>query len=249
MPVDAVVAPTSAARRSVMINRIRQEVAARKSSLDPVPLERVLDAMRGLEREAFVPKMRRRGVYLPVSLGIGHGQTISDAYVVALMIVAAQVGSDAKVLDVGTGSGYQAALLARLAGRVTSIEIVPALARQAARRLRRLGYPNVVVREGDGRLGDESAAPFDAIIVAAGGTSVPPALLKQLGPGGRMVIPIGPTQLEEQLLVITRERDGHQSTCTLGPAAFVPLTGKSDGSARPASSGSAWPFCFGRPVT
>lgn len=151
-----------------------------------------------------------------------------------------------------TGSGYQAALLGMLARRVTSLEIVPQLAREARKRLRRLGYRNVEVLQGDGYAGSPSHAPFDAIIVAAGAPIPPKPLLDQLKRGGHLVMPIGATALQEQLLLYSKEPDGSVSHCSLGLATAVPLTGKGIANARSAVASNDHPapaFCYGRPVT
>jgi protein-L-isoaspartate(D-aspartate) O-methyltransferase len=251
MPLDAMTLPTQAARRTFMLDRIKREVLKRRSSLKVAELDRVLAAMNHIAREKFVDKRARHDAYLPTSLAIGYGQTITDAYIVAVMTVAAKLPPDANVLDIGTGSGYQAAVLANLARHVTSVEIVPQLSHQATRRLRHLGYRNVDVKTGDGFLGWPSAAPFDAIIVAAGGRVVPPTLIDQLKIGGRLILPVGPTEREEQLLVVTRISDRAITTCSLGLATFVPMTGqedaKRDKDAEPVSP--AAPMCFGRAVT
>lgn len=252
MPLEAVTLPSFAQRRAFMLARIRSEIARRGSTLDMAALDRVLAAMHRMEREKFVPPSQGRGAYLPASLDIGYGQTISDAYFAALMTTVARVPADGNVLDIGTGSGYQAALLGLLARRVTSIEIVPQLARQARKRLRQLGYGNVAVLQGDGFAGSPRHAPFDAIIVAAGAPAPPKPLLDQLKPGGRLVIPIGATALEEQLLVFTKAADGSVSHCSLGAATAVPLTGKGIAALRSGGGSDRLPaaaLCYGRPVT
>ncbi|MGE3775291.1 MAG: protein-L-isoaspartate(D-aspartate) O-methyltransferase, partial [Gammaproteobacteria bacterium] len=162
--------------------------------------------------------------YVNRPLAIGHGQTISQPFIVALMSDLLEVVPGARVLEIGTGSGYQAAVLAELGARVWTIEIVPALAASARERLARLGYEQVTVRAGDGNLGWPEEAPFDGIIVTAAGP-VPPALLEQLAPGGRLVIPIGSTGGEQQLTVITRQDDGSFEHESKLPVRFVPLTG------------------------
>lgn len=182
--------------------------------------ERVLAAMRRVPRHLFVPEALRDEAYRDHPLPIGHGQTISQPYVVAVMTELADVGPGDRVLEIGTGSGYQCAILAELAARVFSIEIVPELAESAERRLRDLGYENVTVRCGDGWLGWPEEAPFDAIVVTAAPPEVPKALLDQLAEGGRLVIPVG-TGLQE-LKVFTKE-DGRIRERTVFPVRFVPM--------------------------
>lgn len=209
-----------------MIADIRRTVSETAPDAEDAYLDRALMAASRVEREKFVPRRLRRRAYLQTPLPIGYGQTISDAYIVAVMTAAARMPDHANVLDVGTGSGYQAAILSLLADRVSSIEIVPPLARRAARRLARMGYANVTVRAGDGYAGWSDRAPFDAIIVAAGAAKVPQALLDQLKPGGRLVMPVGPTWAQEQLLVMTKSVTGPVTRCSLGWTMFVPLTGE-----------------------
>jgi protein-L-isoaspartate(D-aspartate) O-methyltransferase len=251
MPMEAVTLPTEAARRTFMLDRIKREIVIRRSSLKLPELDRVLAVMNVIPREMFVDKRVKRIAYLPTSIDIGYGQTISDAYIVALMTVAAKLPPEANVLDIGTGSGYQAAVLAKLARHVTSIEIVPQLSRQASRRLRNLGYRNLDVKTGDGFLGWPSAAKFDAIIVAAGGRTIPPALMDQLKVGGHLVLPIGPTELKEELLVLTRISQTEFATCSLGPAIFVPMIGQTNAAREKNGEtfATATPMCFGRAVT
>lgn len=190
--------------------------------------ERVLQAFREVPRDAFVPRALANRAYEDVPLPIGAGQTISQPYVVALMIEALRVRPSDRVLEVGAGSGYAAAILSRLAGEVEAMERHPALARAAARRLRLLGYENVRVRVGDGTLGLPQRAPFDAILVSAGGPEVPAALATQLAAGGRLVIPVG-SSWEQELLRITERADRGLVRESLGPVVFVPLISGSAG--------------------
>lgn len=166
---------------------VRRQIAAR-GIRDPD----VLEAMRSVPRHEFVPPEQLDGAYADRPLPIGHDQTISQPYIVAYMTDALEVGPDDRVLEVGTGCGYQTAVLAEIAREVLSVEIVPALARRAARTLRELGYRNVRVIAGDGRRGWPRAAPFDAILLTAAPPEVPEALLDQLADGGRLVAPVGP---------------------------------------------------------
>ena len=186
----------------------------------------VLEAMSIVPRHEFVPEDVRRQAYADRPLPIGYGQTISQPFIVALMTDLLQVGPNDVVLEIGTGSGYQAAVLARLAREVHTIEIVPGLADAAAQRLERLGYVNVATRLGDGYYGWQEAAPFDGIIVTAAASQIPPPLIQQLKPGGRMVIPVGaPFTLQHLVLV---EVDGERKIRTrqLLPVQFVLLAGR-----------------------
>jgi protein-L-isoaspartate(D-aspartate) O-methyltransferase len=188
--------------------------------------ERVLRALREVERHRFVPESLQADAYANQPLPIGHGQTISQPWIVALMtdLVATRPGD--RVLEVGTGSGYQAAVLARLVGEVYSIEIIEPLAGQAKERLERLGYDNVTTRLGDGYFGWEEQAPFDAIVVTAAASHVPPPLIAQLKPGGRMVIPVGGRFAIQQLLLVEKSAAGETITRQVAPVRFVPLTGE-----------------------
>lgn len=196
------------------------ETIAARGIRDP----HVLDAMRTVPREEFVPAARRAHAYADRPLPIGEGQTISQPYIVALMTELAAIAPGAKVLEVGTGSGYQAAVLAACGATVYSIEIVDALAERAKRDLARLGYAKVHVRSGDGYQGWPEHAPFDAILVTAAAPHVPPALLEQLRVGGRLVIPVGETGAEQSLQVHTRTENGATGHDVV-PVRFVPMTG------------------------
>jgi protein-L-isoaspartate(D-aspartate) O-methyltransferase len=188
--------------------------------------ERVLAVMAKVPRHAFVPAEQVRSAYRNRPLPIGHGQTISQPFIVALMTDLARVEPGHKVLEVGTGSGYQAAVMAHLAQAVYTIEIVEPLGRQATERLRSLGYDNVQVRLGDGYHGWEEHAPYDAILVTAAASHIPPPLIRQLKAGGRMVIPVGASFMVQQLMLVEKRLDGSISTRQIIPVAFVPLTGK-----------------------
>jgi len=186
---------------------------------------RVLAAMAAVPREAFVPDRERGAAYQDGPLPIGAGQTISQPYMVARMTELIHVAAGERVLDVGTGSGYQAAILAELGCRVTSIEREPDLAASAAARLATLGFADrVEVRTGDGTLGAPDIAPVDAIVVAAAAPAIPDALREQLGDGRRMVIPVG-TRREQQLIVVERHGDEWREWSD-GPCVFVPLIGE-----------------------
>lgn len=234
-----------AQQRAAMIGRIRAQLTAFSKDAVTPEFERVLTAVASVERERFVPEASRADAYKDTSLPIGYEQTISDAYVVTLMTTVLHLPPHANVLDIGTGSGYQAAVLSPLAERVSSIEIVKPLADQAGARLAALGYKNVTVRAGDGFAGWPDRAPFDGIVVAAGAAKVPQQLLDQLKPDGRLVMPIGETWATEQILVYHKRRDGRLERCSLGWAMFVPLTGQG---ARPRDARGLFdrkvPLCF-----
>ena len=186
--------------------------------------ERVLDAMRRVPRQEFVPDAMKPSAYADRPLPIGHSVTISQPYIVALMTQLARVEKGDRVLDVGTGSGYQAAVLGELGAEVYGIEIIEPLAERAAEVLKRLGYDNVTVRAGDGYAGWPEHAPFDAVILAAAPERVPEPLKQQLEVGGRLVLPVGEA-FDQKLVVITRTRTGFDEQEVL-PVAFVPMTGE-----------------------
>lgn len=189
----------------------------------------VMTVMARVARHDFVDGTERELAYANHPLSIGHGQTISQPYIVALMTDLMAIDKDSRVLEVGTGSGYQAAILAELAGQVYSVEIIPELAASAKARLARLGYHNVTVRQGNGRLGWPEHAPFDAIMVTAAAEAIPSPLVEQLKPGGRLVIPVGSAWGGQELLLITKARDGTAHERRVLPVAFVPLTGERRG--------------------
>lgn len=185
----------------------------------------VLDAMSRVRREQFVPTQRQEQAYDDGPLQIGHGQTISQPYIVALMAEALELRGGEKVLDVGTGSGYGAAVLACIADEVFSIERLSVLAQRARRVLLAEGFLNVHLRSGDGTLGWPDAAPFDGIVVAAGGPSIPETLTHQLAPGGRLVMPVGSESGSQELVRITRGASSGFARESLGSVRFVPLLG------------------------
>lgn len=184
----------------------------------------VLDAMATVPRDRFVPDADQARAYADHPLPIGHGQTISQPYIVALMTQLARARPGMKALDVGTGSGYQAAVLSRIVDQVYGIEIVCPLADRAAKILADLDYGNVTVRCGDGYRGWPEHAPFDLIILAAAPDRIPPALIEQLKPGGRLVLPVGVGV--QQLRVVVREADGTHRVEDHGAVRFVPMTGE-----------------------
>ena len=209
--------------RSVERQRMVASQVARRGVTD----QGVLEAMREVPREAFVGAGMEEFAYEDAPLPIAAGQTISQPYIVALMIEAAQIKPNDRVLDVGTGSGYAAAVLSRLAGKVFSIERHRKLADSARRVLNKLKYTNVEVRHGDGTLGWADASPFDAILVAAGGPEVPEALRRQLKIGGRLVIPIGEVGAIQELMKVVCDGENRFHEEDLGPVTFVPLVGAS----------------------
>lgn len=188
----------------------------------------VMEALGRVPRHEFVPFMQRASAYANRPLSVGHGQTISQPYIVAVMTDQLAPESGQSVLEIGTGSGYQAAVLVELGVRVASIEIVEPLAREAAERLRRLGYQQVATKVGDGYDGWPERAPFDAIVVTAAASHIPPPLVRQLKPGGRMVIPVGAPFQPQQLVRVDKHADGTLTTRQLMPVSFVPLTGGHD---------------------
>jgi protein-L-isoaspartate(D-aspartate) O-methyltransferase len=221
---EAEEAPSQSAgenRREERLELVRSRIAG-EGITDPA----VLQAMRSVPRHEFVPPEYLRAAYEDRPLPIGEGQTISQPYVVALMTELLELRADARVLEVGTGSGYQAAVLAEIAEEVYTVEIIEPLARSARSRLERLGYDNVTVRAGDGYFGMPEAAPFDAVIVTAAAGHIPPPLLEQLKTGGRMVIPVGPVHSVQQLILVLKGEDGEISTRQLMPVRFVPMTGR-----------------------
>jgi protein-L-isoaspartate(D-aspartate) O-methyltransferase len=185
----------------------------------------VREAMLAVPRHAFVPPAQRSYAYENRPLPIGFGQTISQPLIVAVMTELLEVDPGDRVFELGTGSGYQAAVLAALGAEVYSVEIVPELGKRARTTLDEAGYGSVQTRIGDGYFGWEEAAPFDAIMVTAAGDHIPPPLLAQLKPGGRMVLPVGSHYFTQQLVLVVRQADGSFSTRELLPVAFVPLTG------------------------
>ena len=188
--------------------------------------DRVMAAMDGVPRHEFVKPGDRVAAYVNRPQAIGFGQTISQPYIVALMTDLLDLAETDRVLEIGTGSGYQAAVVAELAARVFSIESVGKLAQSARQRLARLGYPNVEVRTGDGFEGWPEESPFDAIIVTAAPELIPEALIEQLRPGGRMAIPIGRVHETQTLVRVTKDPEGETTEQAMLPVAFVPMVRK-----------------------
>ena len=200
----------------------RNRMVEKQLELREVSHPATLAAMRKVPRHLFVPGAFRREAYADHPLPIGHDQTISQPYIVACMTEQIAPTRETRVLEIGTGSGYQAAVLAEICAEVFTIEIIPELARQAAVVLRQLGYKNVHTRTGDGWKGWPEAAPFDAIIVTAAAESIPPPLLEQLKEGGRMIIPLGPDGGAQDLVLVTK-RGGKIHTRPIIPVRFVPF--------------------------
>ena len=199
---------------------VRRQIAARGVT-DPV----VLTAMRNVPRHWFIPAELRHRAYSDRPLPIGHAQTISQPYIVALMTEALRLTPKSRVLEIGTGSGYQAAVLSEITPHVFTIEIVEPLARRAIAAFTRHGYRTIRTRIGDGYAGWPEHAPFDAIIVTCAPDHIPPDLVAQLGPGGRMCIPVGGEFGIQRLVVVTKNKDGSLDRKTLIPVRFVPMTG------------------------
>jgi len=209
-------------QRAAMVSQLQQAYTGPDLAVED---EKVLKAMRRVPRHEFVPRSQRDQAYADRPLPIGHGQTISQPYMVALMAQLARIEAGHKVLEIGTGSGYQAAVLADAGARVFTVEIIAPLAESAAERLERLGYEQVFSAEQDGYYGWPEHAPFDSIVVTAAAAHLPPPLIQQLKPGGRMVIPVGPRWGLQQLMVVEKTPQGDVHTNSLLSVRFVPLTG------------------------
>jgi protein-L-isoaspartate(D-aspartate) O-methyltransferase len=207
------------------LQELRKQMIEKQIRARGVKDQRVLDAMMRVERHHFVPQGLESEAYNDSPLSIGEGQTISQPYIVALMTELAKLRPDSNVLEVGTGSGYQAAILAVLAREVYTIEIIPSLGNRAKEQLHALGYNNVHVRIGDGYKGWSEAAPFDAIIVTAAPDHIPQPLVDQLKVGGKMVIPLG--DFYQDLKVITKKEKGIEQENII-PVRFVPMTGEAE---------------------
>lgn len=212
--------------RHALIKEIIADVQATSLYLDKEALDpRVMNAMAKTLRHEFVPFMQKPYAYQNRPLPIGHGQTISQPYIVAIMTDLIKPKPDHRVLEIGTGSGYQAAILSEVVKEVYTIEIVSALGKQAKKRFKELRYRNIQSRIGDGYYGWEEAAPFDGIVVTAAASHVPPPLIKQLKPGGLMIIPVGSPFLVQHLVIVEKHADGKVTSKQILPVRFVPLTG------------------------
>jgi protein-L-isoaspartate(D-aspartate) O-methyltransferase len=217
------------AARHAMVEDIRRHVAETRAELQRNQLDsRVVEALRTVPRHEFVSRDLLRHAYDDRPLPIGYGQTISQPFMVAVMTDLLEVKPGQRVLEIGTGSGYQAAVLAQMGAQVFTMEIVPQLGDAARDRLRRLGYDKVEARVGDGYYGWADKAPFDAIIVTAAANHIPPPLLEQLKSDGRMVIPLGNPFGMQHLLTVRKDKDGRTTTRKVLPVRFVPLTGRAE---------------------
>lgn len=213
--------------RDRMVKEITSETYITRHYLGKAALdERVMQAIGKVPRHEFVPKQYQHDSYVNQPLPIGEGQTISQPFIVALMTDLLEVEESDSVLELGTGSGYQAAILAELVRHVYTIEIVESLGKQAAERFLELGYDNVHSRIGDGFYGWPEHAPYDGIIVTAAGIGVPPELIKQLKTNGKLVIPVGEQHAAQHLMVITKNADGSTTSKNVLPVRFVPITGE-----------------------
>jgi protein-L-isoaspartate(D-aspartate) O-methyltransferase len=224
----------TAAARQALLEVLERELALfgtgdGERQLDP----RVLEALVKVPREQFVPEEFAARAYDNRPLPIGHGQTISQPLIVAVMTHLLRLRPEARVLEVGTGSGYQTAILAELAREVVTIEVVEDLVAAAQSKLEALGYRNIEYRHGDGAGGCPERAPFDGTMVTAAARAIPPALVEQLAAGGRLVIPIGSDPLGQDLVLVQKDARGEVRQRRLFPVAFVPLTGATHGDAAP----------------
>lgn len=212
------------AEREALFREVNEEFRMTASITGRESLDSdVRRALESVPRHVFVSEAERRLAYLNQPLPIGYRQTISQPFIVAIMTDLLEVRPEHVVLEIGTGSGYQAAVLSHLARRVYSVEVIDALANTAAQRLEALAYDNVEVRSGDGALGWSEHAPYDRIIVTAAGPEIPPALIEQLAPGGRLVAPVG-DRFAQNLVVLEKTPEGGTSERSVLPVAFVPLT-------------------------
>ena len=214
------------AARAAMVEELRLYAQILDDPDEARISDAVMASMNTVKRHELVPQSERRFAYENRPLPIGYGQTISQPYIVALMTELVEPDADDVVLEVGTGSGYQAAILAELVDHVYSIEIIEVLATRAKQDLLRLGYKNVTTKLGDGYYGWEEHGPFDSIVVTAAAGHVPPPLIEQLKPGGRMVIPVGSRFMTQTLLLIEKTENGEVITRQFGAVRFVPLTGQ-----------------------
>jgi protein-L-isoaspartate(D-aspartate) O-methyltransferase len=208
------------------MSRARDRMVERQIAARGIRDSRVLDAMRRVPRDAFVEEGSQEFAHEDSPLPISEGQTISQPYIVAFMLEAAEIGPGDRVLEVGAGSGYAAAVAAQLAAEVCAVERHASLVAQAQQRFDRLGYRNITLRHGDGTKGWLDDGTFDAIVVSAGGAQIPPALKSQLKIGGRLVIPVGAEDEPQELIKLTRRSDTDYDKERLGPVRFVPLVGR-----------------------
>ena len=213
--------------RKEMVNVIQRDVESTRGYLGREKLgENVINAMGRVKRHEFVLPGSRKYAYENRPLSIGYAQTISQPYIVAIMTDLLDLKPSDRVLEIGTGSGYQAAVLAEIVKEVYTIEVIRELGISAAKRLEKLGYENIKTRIGDGYYGWEAHAPYDAIIVTAATGNIPPPLFKQLKPGGKMIIPVKSFSQVQHLVLISKDENGTMTTRQILPVRFVPLTGK-----------------------
>jgi len=215
--------------RAAMVDEVYFYATLARDTGEAALNEDVMQALGTVERHEFVPARQKPFAYENRPLPIGYGQTISQPYIVAIMTDLIEPGGGDVVLEIGTGSGYQAAILSALVHHVYSIEIIKPLADGAAARLARLGHDNITTKLGDGYYGWEEHAPFDAIVVTAAASHIPPSLVRQLRPGGRMIIPVGGQFTTQQLLLLTKTDDEKIITRQIAAVRFVPLTGEHQG--------------------
>ena len=216
--------PASKQRADERRDMVRRQIAEPKDGREPVKDKKVLDAMRVAPRHMFVPENKQRWAYADSPLPIGHGQTISQPYIVALMTEQLALTPKKKVLEIGTGSGYQAAVLAQLTPHVYTIEIIEPLAKRSTKALTEQGYKDVKTRCADGYFGWKEHGPYDAIIVTCAAGHLPPPLWEQLKPEGKIVIPIGGQYEIQRLVTITKTKEGKRKSRTITAVRFVPLT-------------------------
>ncbi len=213
-------------KRLAMVGEIEADVRDTSRFLGKNKLDNnVLKALKKVQRHEFVPPQLQKSAYQNRPLPIGFGQTISQPYIVAIMTDLLALKQTDRVLEIGTGSGYQAAILGEVVDKVFTIEIIEELGKIAAERLEKLGYRNIRAKIGDGYYGWPGEAPFDSIVVTAAASHIPPPLLKQLKPGGRMIIPVGSRFMVQQLVLLEKTKDDSFKTRQLLPVRFVPLTG------------------------
>ena len=218
--------PAAGARADERVEMVKRQIAHPRDGRTPVTDEAVLDAMRGVPRHVFMPEGRQRLAYRDSPLPIGYGQTISQPYIVAMMTELLELEAGAKVLEIGTGSGYQAAVLAHLTPNVYTVEIIEPLHERSGKTLTEQGYESVQRRRADGYFGWAEHAPFDGVIVTCAAGHLPPPLWEQLKPGGRIVIPIGGPYEVQRLVVVTKQPDGSRRSRTVTSVRFVPMTGE-----------------------
>jgi len=220
-------APNYQQLRNSMLDEIEEDVRRTALELGKDKLDqRIIQALRDVPRHEFVPEELQEAAYYNRPLPIGHGQTISQPYIVAIMTDLLDLKDSDTIFELGTGSGYQAAVLSKLVKSVYTMEIISKLGERASKDLERLGYNNVSVRVGDGYFGWEEHAPFDAIIITAAGDHIPPPLIEQLKTGGKMIIPIGGKFMVQYLMLIEKTAGERIKTREILPVRFVPITGK-----------------------